>query len=152
MKQKLRIAQALIHTPRLLLLDEPTTGLDTRERFRVLRLIDRLRGRVAVVFSTHQPDDAAAVCDTVLILVRGRAVVWGSPHDIARLAEGHVHEVAVSGDGVPAYEGAEVVEIQPDDHRRRVRVVGTPPPGATPVPARLEDAYVLLTMMDADGV
>ena len=79
MKQKVRIAYAMIHTPRLLLLDEPMTGLDVRERFRVLRLLDRLRRLVTVVFSTHHPEEAAAICDEILILNRGQAVAFGNP-------------------------------------------------------------------------
>ena len=64
------------HAPKLLIMDEPTTGLDIRERFRLLRLIERLRSRVSIVFSTHQPADVASVCDQVLILRRGRAVAY----------------------------------------------------------------------------
>lgn len=149
MKQKVRIAQALIHAPRLLLLDEPTTGLDPRERFRVLRLIDRLRDRVSVIFSTHQPDDAAAVCDAVMVLHRGRSVAVGSPVDLTRCAEGRVHEVAVESPWVPLGEGCEIVRVERRNGTTLLRVVGTPPPGARPVLPTLEDAYLLLTRAGA---
>ena len=78
-------------------------------------------------------------------------MIWGAPRDITRLADGHVHEVIVGEDGVPEFEDAEVVEIEPHDGRRKLRVVGAAPPGGTLVPARLEDAYVLLTMIEADS-
>lgn len=148
MKQKLRIASALVHTPRLLLLDEPTTGLDTRERFRVLRLIERLRGRASVVFSTHDPHDAAAVADAVLILGRGHAVAAGNPVDITREAEGAVFEITVPLDRLPDGGGYEIVEAHRGDHGYRLRILGTPPPGARPVEPSLEDAYLLLTGRD----
>jgi ABC-2 type transport system ATP-binding protein len=145
MKQKLRIAQALAHAPRLLILDEPTTGLDLRERFRILRIIERLRDRVAVIFSTHQPDDVAAVCDALLILHRGRAVAAGKPADIRSMADGRVFELSVSSRVLPEQDGCEVIRAERYGHDLRVRVVGNPPEGAASVPAYLEDAYVLLT-------
>jgi ABC-type multidrug transport system ATPase subunit len=148
MKQKLRIASALVHAPRLLLLDEPTTGLDTRERFRVLRLIERLRGRVSVVFATHDPHDATAVADAVLILGRGHAVAAGNPVDIAREAEGAVFEITIPLDSLPDDQGYEIVEAHRGDQSYRLRILGTPPPGARLVEPTLEDAYLLLTGRD----
>jgi ABC-2 type transport system ATP-binding protein len=145
MKQKLRIAQALAHAPRLLILDEPTTGLDLRERFRLLRIIERLRDRVAVIFSTHQPDDVAAVCDALLILHRGRAVAAGKPADIRSMADGRVFELSVSSQVLPEQDGYEVIRAERYGRDLQVRAVGNPPHGATSVPAYLEDAYVLLT-------
>jgi ABC-2 type transport system ATP-binding protein len=145
MKQKLRIAQALAHAPRLLILDEPTTGLDIRERFRLLRVLERLRGRVNVIFSTHQPGDAAAICDALLILHRGRAVVADAPSTIRSAADGRVFELSLASEALPEPSGFEVVSAQRERGGLRLRVVGNPPEGATIVPARLEDAYVLLT-------
>ncbi len=145
MKQKLRIASALVHAPRLLLLDEPTTGLDTRERFRVLRLIERLRGRVGVIFSTHTPDDAAAVCDAVLILHRGRAVASGPPAALAQQANGRVFEIRVAADQLPPEGPYEVVRAQREERGYRLRILGDPLPGAQPDAPTLEDAYLLLT-------
>ena len=145
MKQKLRIAQALAHAPRLLLLDEPTTGLDVRERFRVLRLIEHLRERVSVIFSTHQPEDVAAVCDEVLILHRGTAVVAGSPTKIATMADGRVFEVSLPIDKLPFDPDYEVVQAERNGETIRMRLVGTAPPDARSVSPRLQDAYVFLT-------
>ncbi len=145
MKQKLRIAQALAHAPRLLILDEPTTGLDIRERFRLLRVLERLRGRVNVIFSTHQPGDAAAICDALLILHRGRAVVADAPSTIRSAADGRVFELSLASEALPEPSDFEVVSAQRERSGLRLRAVGNPPEGATIVPARLEDAYVLLT-------
>jgi ABC-type multidrug transport system ATPase subunit len=145
MKQKLRIAQALAHTPRLLIMDEPTTGLDVRERFRLLRLIERLRSRVAVVFSTHQPEDVAAVCDHVLILHRGRGVASGTPGSITAAAQDRVFEWIAPSSTLPADPAYEICEAERSNGTVRLRVVGDRPAGATPVAPRLEDAYVWLT-------
>lgn len=148
MKQKLRIASALMHTPRLLLLDEPTTGLDTRERFRVLRMFDRLRGQVSIVFATHDPHDAEAVADAVLILDRGHAVAAGNPIDITREAEGAVFEIAVGTGSIPEDADYEIVKAHREERGYRLRILGSPPTGAREVRPTLEDAYLLLTGRD----
>ncbi len=145
MKQKLRIAQALAHAPRLLILDEPTTGLDIRERFRLLRTLERLRGRVNVIFSTHQPGDAAAVCDALLILHRGRAVAADAPSTIRSAAEGRVFELSLASESLPESSEFDLVAAERERGGLRLRVVGNRPDGAATVPARLEDAYVFLT-------
>ena len=145
MKQKARIAYAMVHTPRLLLLDEPMTGLDVRERFRVLRLLDRLRGLTTIVFSTHHPEEAAAVCDEILILAKGRAVASGSPAEITKRAAGHVYEASLRLEKIPPETSWDIVWAERDGEHLHVRVVGSPPPDARPVPPRLTDAYALLT-------
>lgn len=145
MKQKVRIAYAMMHTPRLLLLDEPMTGLDVRERVRVLRLLDRLRKLTGVVFSTHQPEDAAAICDEILILHRGRAVTSGSPADITARAAGHVFETSIPLQHLPQGKDWDIVSAERDGDQLHLRVVGSAPPDARPVAPRLTDAYVLLT-------
>jgi ABC-2 type transport system ATP-binding protein len=145
MKQKARIAYAMLHTPRLLLLDEPMTGLDVRERFRVLRLLDRLRNLAGIIFSTHYPEDAAAICDEIVILHRGQAVAWGSPSEITTRAAGHVFETTMRLQHLPRGRDWDIVSAQRDGDQLHLRVVGAAPPDARPVPPRLTDAYVLLT-------
>ena len=145
MKQKVRIAYAMIHTPRLLLLDEPMTGLDVRERFRVLRLLERLRSLTTIVFSTHHPEEAAAICDEILILGRGRAVASGRPAEITSRAAGRVFEASLRLENLPEHTAWEVVSAERDGECVHLRVVGTAPPDARPVTPRLSDAYVLLT-------
>jgi len=145
MKQKARIAYAMLHTPRLLLLDEPMTGLDIRERFRVLRLLDRLRSLTGIVFSTHLPEDAAAVCDAVVILDHGQAVACGSPSEITARAVGHVFETSMPLEHLPRAQHWDVVRAERDGNQLRLRVVGSAPPDARLVAPSLTDAYVLLT-------
>ncbi len=145
MKQKLRIAQALAHAPRLLILDEPTTGLDIRERFRLLRVLERLRSLVSVIFSTHQPEDAAAVCDSLLILHRGRLVAAGTPTALCAKAEGRVFELSLPTAALPEPSEFDLVWAERERNGLHLRAVGDPPEGAETVPAHLEDAYVFLT-------
>lgn len=106
MRQKIKLAQALVHSPRLLFLDEPTSGLDPRGRAMMLELIRSLwtdRG-VSVVISTHILQDIETSCDTVLILGRGRLLVHDSLASLQRTREGTV-EVHFDGDAA-ALQGA----------------------------------------------
>jgi ABC-2 type transport system ATP-binding protein len=82
MKQRLGIAQALIHDPELLLLDEPTSALDPVGRKEILDIIGTLRGRLTVLFSTHILSDVERVCDTIGIINGGRLALSGSLNDI----------------------------------------------------------------------
>jgi ABC-2 type transport system ATP-binding protein len=99
MKQKVKFAQAIVHHPRLLLLDEPTTGLDPRAREEMLRLIrDIGQGRgIDVILSTHILHDVETVCERVVILHQGRVVKEG---EIALLtaASDHAYDVRIKGD------------------------------------------------------
>ena len=151
MKQKLRIAQALVHKPKVLLLDEPTTGLDVRERFRVLRLLERVRDMVEVVFSTHQPEDVAARCDEVIVLDHGRVVALGSPPEITERAAGRVFQVLLPDGDLPNPTDWEIVSAERTPAGLRIRGVGPPPPGASLDSPTLEDAYVLLTSVHSAG-
>lgn len=86
MRQKIKLAQALIHSPRLVFLDEPTTGLDPVGREKMLRLIRNLAQKkgVSVVLSTHILNDVEACCDSALILGRGRLLVYDTIQNLQR--------------------------------------------------------------------
>ena len=89
MKQRLGIAQALINAPRLLLLDEPTSALDPIGRKGVLDMLDALRGRATIFFSSHILGDVERVCDTVAILNHGRVLTQSSMHELKERHSGH---------------------------------------------------------------
>jgi ABC-type multidrug transport system ATPase subunit len=100
---------------------------------------------VAVLFSTHDPEDAAAIAEAVLVLHRGRVVATGTPAAITAMADGFVSTITVTTPLIPHFAGCAVVRAAREGERLHLRVVGEPPPGAAPVPPRLEDAYALLT-------
>ncbi|WP_085367695.1 ABC transporter ATP-binding protein [Leifsonia sp. NCR5] len=104
MKQRLGIAQALINAPRLLLLDEPTSALDPIGRKDVLDMLDALRGRATIFFSSHILGDVERVCDTVAILNHGRVLTQASMHELKERHSGHriVLEVTDGADALAA--------------------------------------------------
>jgi lipooligosaccharide transport system ATP-binding protein len=153
MRRRLLIARGLVHRPRLLLLDEPTVGLDPQVRQELWALIDGLRSEgVSILMSTHYIEEAERLCDSVTIMSHGRAVASGPPHElIARHAGREVVEVY----GPPA----RLAEVEADAARAgmRTRRTGTSisvlgvDGGNGNVPdgerraANLEDVFVLLT-------
>src|SRR3954447_22758119 len=90
MRRRVALAQALLGDPQLLLLDEPTAGLDPEQRLRFRRLVSELGERRVVLVSTHQTEDVAALCQSVVVLDRGRALFNGAPRELAGVAREHV--------------------------------------------------------------
>ncbi|WP_150252610.1 ABC transporter ATP-binding protein [Nocardiopsis deserti] len=143
MRQRLGLASALLGDPGVLLLDEPTIGLDPEQRIRFRGLVSELAVRSTVVLSTHQIEDVAALCQRVVCLDRGRVVFDGTPRTLVDRARGHVWE----RDGHP---GREYTAWRLADGRYRVLTpaggaVPGPADGLEPVEPSLEDAYLLLT-------
>src|SRR5918992_4276540 len=99
MRRRLLIARALVHRPRLVLLDEPTVGLDPQVRQELWALIDKLRAEgTTILMSTHYIEEAQRLADTVLIMSHGKGVAAGPPAPL--LAE-HAGREAVEGDRAP---------------------------------------------------
>jgi lipooligosaccharide transport system ATP-binding protein len=149
MRRRLLIARALVHRPRLVLLDEPTVGLDPQIRQELWALIDRLRSEgTTILMSTHYIEEAQRLADTVLIMSHGRAVAAGPP---AELVAEHAGAEAVEVYGGPA----RLVEVEAEAAAvgLRTRRTGTSISvfGANGAfdgerrPANLEDVFVLLT-------
>ena len=105
MKRRLMIARALVNDPELVVLDEPTTGLDPQARLAVWRALDRLRDRgVTLLLTTHYMEEAARMCDRLLIMDEGRIVAQGSPDELIREhVAGQVLELEL-GEGCDAGE------------------------------------------------
>jgi ABC-2 type transport system ATP-binding protein len=135
MRRRVAIAQALLGAPDLLLLDEPTAGLDPEQRLRFRELLGDHGSRAAVVLSTHQTDDVAALCQRVVVLLGGRVHFEGTPAALAAVADGRVW-LATERD-----PRAELAWVTGDG---LVRHVGEPPQGADPVPSTVEDGYLVL--------
>ena len=135
MRRRVAIAQALLGRPELLVLDEPTAGLDPEQRLRFREVVSAVAERHAVVLSTHQTDDVAALCDQVVVLHEGRVRFAGSATALAALADSRVWRTDRPEPGA-------VVSWR--DGTGRHRHLGTPPAGAQLVEATLEDGYLLL--------
>jgi ABC-2 type transport system ATP-binding protein len=137
MRQRLGIAQALLGRPDLLVLDEPTAGLDPEQRLRFRELLSGLPGDPVIVLSTHQADDIAAMCPKVVVLLRGRVRFAGTPADLAATAAGQVWSADERDAGAHlSWRGG--------DNRWR-HIGGDPPAGAEPVAPTVEDGYLLLS-------
>ena len=98
-KQRVGIAQALLNEPELLIIDEPTVGLDPEERIRFRNLFSRNASRQLVILSTHIIDDVESVCDRLIVLDRGVVLFDGMPQVLIQRAEGHAAIVEVDSAG-----------------------------------------------------
>jgi ABC-2 type transport system ATP-binding protein len=104
-KRRLDIGLGLVHAPRLLFLDEPTTGLDPQSRARVWDEVRRMHDRGVTVFlTTHYLDEADALCDRVAIIDYGKIVAEGTPEELKRAVAGDVVTLSVAGEQQRAYE------------------------------------------------
>lgn len=112
MRRRLLIARALLHQPRLILLDEPTVGLDPQVRQELWALIDKLRSEgVSILMSTHYIEEAERLCDTVTIMSHGKAIAAGAPNELIRKYAG---KEAVEVYGPPA----KLAEVEADAQKR----------------------------------
>jgi ABC-2 type transport system ATP-binding protein len=140
MKRRLGIAQALIHSPRLLIVDEPTAGLDPEERIRFRGLITDVAESTAVLLSTHIVEDVEATCPRLVVIGRGQLLFDGAPTELLRAADGRLWQLP-AGVALPA--GAVEVTFRSDHQGAVERVVWSPGPvaGAQPRTVTLEEAY-----------
>ena len=104
MQRRLVIARALVHQPRVLFLDEPTTGLDPQSRRVVWEYIRSLAGSMTIFLTTHYLEEAEQLCDRIAIMDHGRLIALGSTQELKdRLSGATVYEIEFAGDGVDRY-------------------------------------------------
>ncbi|MDE2882681.1 MAG: ABC transporter ATP-binding protein [Acidobacteria bacterium] len=149
MRQRLGVAQALAGDPRIVVVDEPTAGLDPEERLRFYRLLAEVAEDRLVLLSTHIVEDISVLCPRVVVLTGGRIVADTTPRGARARLEGAIFEGAVEKDRMADLaDRCEVTQAVLIEGRNRVRVHvpdGAPPEGFEPVAPSLEDAYLLLT-------
>ena len=148
MTRRLGVAQALVHEPRVLIVDEPTVGLDPEERVRFRQLMASLGQERTIVLSTHIVADLGPGCHDVALIDRGRVVFRGSPAELAESARGRVFEIDLSpGSEDRLGADVEIVARQPHGASLRVRgasASGELPAGAAPVAEpTLEEGYLV---------
>ncbi len=154
MKQRVGIAQALLNDPQLLIVDEPTAGLDPEERVRFRNLLSELSGERIVILSTHIVSDVEATATDIALIAQGSLVAHASPEELLREVEGRVWEWVV-----PSAElnDARQKHVIGNTVRRsdgvHARVLGEQPArGAQSVAPNLEDAYLFCLTQHRTGV
>ena len=147
MKQRFGIAQALLANPRLIIVDEPTAGLDPAERNRFLNLLSSIGRDVTVILSTHIVDDVRELCSRMAIIASGEVLLEGSPNEALLALEGQMwSRVVATDEELRALEShLQIVSPHLVGGLHEIRVFAPSSPGADfrPVASGLEDVYFL---------
>jgi ABC-2 type transport system ATP-binding protein len=154
MRQRVGLAQALLNSPKLLIVDEPTAGLDPEERIRVRSLLAELGGERVIILSTHLIEDVEAVADRVAVLHKGRIRFDGNIAGMADRARGKVWEIEVSASELSSLRDKHLeTALRRDGDRIHIRIAAekVDHPSAKPMEPTLEDAYLWL-MRDGASV
>lgn len=147
MKQRVGIAQALLNDPQLLIVDEPTVGLDPEERVRFRNLLSDLAGERIIILSTHIVSDVEATATEIVIINKGRKIEHAAPEKLLRSLEGKVWEWVIPSEALTALKQSRLISgTIRRENGIQVRVVSeaSPAPEAQPVSPSLEDVYLHL--------
>jgi ABC-2 type transport system ATP-binding protein len=144
MKQRVGIAQALLNDPQLLIVDEPTAGLDPEERVRFRNLLSELSGERIVILSTHIVSDVEATATDIALISQGTLVAHASPEELLQKVEGRVWEWVLPSADLNAARQRYLISntARRSDGVHARLLTDSPPPGAQPIAPTLEDAYL----------
>lgn len=145
MRQRLGIAQAMLNDPKILILDEPTAGLDPQERIRFRNLISQFGGDRLILLATHIVPDVEAIANQVIVLERGQLLLHGTPEQLAASLNGKVWLIDESLDcDLSAYGSQTIANMIKHASHQTLRLVQDDPPSADARPAvpTLEDAFL----------
>jgi ABC-type multidrug transport system ATPase subunit len=154
MKRRVGIAQALLNDPRVLIVDEPTAGLDPEERARFRTLLADLASDRVIILSTHIVSDVEATATTIALIHRGRLVLHATPEQMLRHVEGRVWEWVVPSADLPTIRARWLISAavrRSDGVHLRVVSKELPGPGAQAIAPTLEDAYLYFLADTPDG-
>ncbi len=144
MKRRVGIAQALLGDPKLIIVDEPTAGLDPEERVRLRNLLAETASRCTVILSTHIVEDISQSCNDLAVMQKGQVLFRGSPRDLIMAARGKVWQIITQGERPNG--NTTVVSTLQLQEGVQFRVLGDPDPkyNARPAEPSLEDGYMWL--------
>jgi len=154
MRQRVGIAQALLNDPKLLIVDEPTAGLDPEERVRFRNLLSELSGERIVILSTHIVSDVEAVATEIAILGQGEMLAHGAPEALLARVSGKIWEVVVPSGALPALRTKYLISStahRSDGVHARVVADAAPNGAARALEPSLEDAYLAVLAAQRNG-
>ncbi|MCD6354493.1 MAG: efflux RND transporter permease subunit, partial [Prolixibacteraceae bacterium] len=147
MKQRIGIAQILINLPRILVVDEPTAGLDPRERIRFRNLLVELSRERIVIFSTHIIEDISSSCNQVAVINRGELKYFGTPNEMVDIGQNFVWQFSMPAKNFDSFANKQmIVDHMRDGENIKIRCLAQEKPtqNAVNVSPHLEDAYLCL--------
>jgi ABC-2 type transport system ATP-binding protein len=155
MKQRVGIAQALLNNPQVLIVDEPSAGLDPEERMRFRNLLTDLAGERIVLLSTHIVSDLDAVANEIVLIKKGSIVRHSTPEELLETAAGKVWQISASKEEAEEIKRQYILSAasrKGNEHTMRVIGLDKPTPDAIAVEPNLEDAYLLYLSKDERAV